>query len=124
MEAIATCTAIISGKVGGIGLSKTTENTGFTCEHCGREVQPLTNGSYRNHCPFCLHSKHLDKRPGDRASVCGGIMKPVDLSYHSKKGYQIVHICQRCGHEQLNKTAEDEEQSDDVIALMARLAKG
>ncbi|MBB6450424.1 RNase P subunit RPR2 [Geomicrobium halophilum] len=104
-------------------MSRATENTGFTCENCGGEVRALSNGSYRNHCPFCLYSKHVDEHPGDRTSSCGGLMQPVDLRYHSKKGYQIVHHCQACGHEQLNKVAEDQAQSDDVIGLMDRLAK-
>jgi hypothetical protein len=47
-------------------MSRSTENTGFRCEHCQQMVQPVTNGSYRNHCPFCLHSKHVDIMPGDR----------------------------------------------------------
>jgi hypothetical protein len=46
-------------------MSKKIENTGFVCEHCRKRVLPLTNGCYRNHCPFCL-SKHLDEHPGDR----------------------------------------------------------
>lgn len=87
-------------------------------------MRPLTNGSYRNHCPFCLYSRHVDMRPGDRASACGGLMEPVDLLYHSKKGYQIVHQCRQCGHEQLNKAADDPVQEDDVISLMERLARG
>ena len=39
-------------------MSRATENTQFTCEHCGMVVEPLENGSYRNHCPSCLYSKH------------------------------------------------------------------
>ena len=64
-------------------MSRKRENTAFTCEHCGREVVPLTSGSYRNHCPFCLYSKHVDALPGDRMSECGGLMEPVGLTYKS-----------------------------------------
>lgn len=88
-------------------MSKKTENNAFTCIHCGREVLPLTNGSYRNHCPHCLFSLHVDNIPGDRASDCGGSMKPIDVIYHSKKGYQIRHKCMRCGFERVNKIAEN-----------------
>ena len=38
----------------------------FNCEHCGKEVLPLSDGSYRNHCPYCLYSKHVDIVLGDR----------------------------------------------------------
>lgn len=72
------------------------ENTDFTCENCGANVKAVTNGSYRNHCPFCLYSKHLDNTPGDRNSLCKGLMKPLDLEYSNKKGYQIIHQCLQC----------------------------
>ena len=61
------------------------ENNGFMCRYCNREVQRLTNGSYRNHCPFCLYSLHVDRMPGDRNSDCFGLMKPVTYRYTSKK---------------------------------------
>jgi hypothetical protein len=48
-------------------ISRTAQNQGFTCENCGASVAPLSNGSYRNHCPACLLSKHVDILPGDRA---------------------------------------------------------
>ena len=32
----------------------------FVCEHCGKKVEPL-GYSCRNHCPYCLYSKHVDK---------------------------------------------------------------
>ena len=60
-------------------MSRTSENTAFTCLICDLEVAPLSNGSYRNHCPGCLYSQHLDLVPGDRASSCEGMMEPVEL---------------------------------------------
>jgi len=107
-------------------MSRKTENTGFVCENCGAEVRPLTNGSFRNHCPFCLHSKHVDEAPGDRESDCGGIMAPVGIEYSGAKGYQIVHECKRCGKRIKNKVAEDTDQPDDrrlVFDLMARAGR-
>lgn len=104
-------------------MSRERENTGFICEHCGKTVLPLTNGSYRNHCPFCLYSKHVDDMPGDRAGECGGLMEPIGVEYKAAKGYQIVHKCTRCGKIVKNKAAEDADQSDDldrIIALMNR----
>ncbi len=99
-------------------MSRETENTAFVCRHCGRRVLPLTNGSYRNHCPFCLYSLHVDIEPGDRAATCGGLMRPVGVRYHTRKGYQILHRCERCGAEQFNKAARDTVQPDDLDALL------
>lgn len=47
----------------------------FTCKTCGTFIVPEGAGSqHRNHCPKCLSSIHVDNEPGDRASVCKGIM--------------------------------------------------
>lgn len=104
-------------------MSRKEENAGFICAHCGREVLPLTDGSYRNHCPFCLYSLHVDIIPGDRASECGGIMEPVKIVHNSKKGYQIVHRCQKCGFERNNKISEDRRQPDSIDAITAIMRK-
>ncbi|MFI6325673.1 RNHCP domain-containing protein [Nonomuraea sp. NPDC050556] len=98
-------------------ISRATENTGFTCERCGHRVAPLRNGSYRNHCPACLHSKHVDLRPGDRASPCQGLMAPVRLDHHSAKGYMVVHRCLACGLVGRNRIADDD-ALDQLISLM------
>lgn len=81
----------------------------------------LTNGGYRNHCPVCLYSKHVDVMPGDRASACGGLMPPVRLEHRSGKGLVVVHRCRRCGLERPNRVATDTAQPDDLDTL-ARLA--
>src|SRR3989339_1003535 len=87
----------------------------FTCEHCGAEVEPLKNGSYRNHCPHCLYSKHVDREgPGDRASDCGGMMEPVGLTHRSGKGWMVVHRCLQCKKELPNTVAPD-----DNLALLS-----
>ena len=99
-------------------MSRRQENTGFICGHCDREVLPLDNGSYRNHCPYCLYSKHVDIAPGDRKNQCGGLMEPVRITYTSAKRLQIVHRCQRCGVEKVNKIAEDPKQPDDIDEII------
>ncbi len=84
----------------------------FVCEHCHAQVEPLEAGSYRNHCPRCLWSKHVDDiGPGDRASLCGGLMEPIDRDYDGKKGWMIVHRCIKCDKTIPNKRAPDDEQS-------------
>ncbi|MDR2571079.1 MAG: RNHCP domain-containing protein [Oscillospiraceae bacterium] len=95
---------------------RNSENTGFVCAFCGAEVKPLNNGSYRNHCPHCLYSLHVDNIPGDRGNDCRGLMKPVGIRYNGKKGWQIIHNCQKCGAEKVNRTAPDEVES--IIQMM------
>jgi hypothetical protein len=86
----------------------------FTCEHCDRSVEPLSRGSYRNHCPFCLWSKHVDDiGPGDRASTCGGLMEPVALDYKSGSQSRITHRCQICKKTIPNVVAPD----DDLLSF-------
>ena len=91
-------------------------DSGFICERCGREVEQLGYTS-RNHCPYCLHSKHLDINPGDRASECRGLLVPVHVELSAKKGYVIVHKCERCGEIHKNKAA-----TDDNISLIIKLS--
>ena len=102
-------------------MSRKKENTGFVCGYCGREVAPLSNGSYRNHCPFCLFSRHVDRLPGDRMNECLGLMEPIDLRQKSGKGFQIVHRCLKCGAESTNKVAELSVQSDNIDTLLKLL---
>ena len=40
----------------------------FICENCGKEVLPL-GYTARDHCNYCLYSKHLDIFPGDRENL-------------------------------------------------------
>lgn len=107
-----------------MGQGRRRENAAFVCAHCGREVLPLSNGSFRNHCPFCLYSLHVDEAIGDRLSGCHGLMEPVAVKYNSKKGYQIRHRCTRCGHEQWNRIAEDTVQPDDMERICALMREG
>lgn len=83
-------------------------DSGFICENCKKEVQPLGYTS-RNHCPFCLHSLHVDITPGDRANPCKGILKPIGIEQNSKKGYVIVFKCTKCGKITRNKSADDDD---------------
>jgi len=101
-------------------MARKTENTGFACLNCNENVTEIKKGTIRNHCPFCLFSVHLDIVPGDRASECSGLMRPVSVVSHSKKGWQIVHKCDSCGHEQPNLKADDDDI--DVLGSIARAA--
>lgn len=98
-------------------MSRKEENTGFICQNCGQTVLPLNNGGYRNHCPFCLFSRHVDNVPGDRREQCGGLMRPVGIRYKPGKGCQIIYRCLICGAERVNKAAVDTVQPDDIEAI-------
>lgn len=95
-------------------------NQPFACANCGAEVAPLRSGGYRNHCPVCLHSLHVDVNPGDRAADCGGLLEPVGVEHSAKKGWVLVHRCRRCGAVRRNRAAlDDPEQPDDYDAIVA-----
>ena len=82
-------------------------DNGFICENCKRQVSPLVY-SARDHCPFCLYSKHLDIYPGDRMNLCQGLMKPVGIEKF-KDTYKIIYKCSKCGEMHKNKSANDDD---------------
>lgn len=90
----------------------------FVCEHCGKVVKPL-GYSCRNHCPYCLYSKHVDINPGDRSQDCHGALEPVSLEIDNKKGYVIVFKCKKCGEIRKNKAAKDDNM-DLIIQLSSK----
>ena len=95
-------------------------NESFSCDHCGQEVSLHPTGSARNHCPYCLYSKHVDEDiPGDRLATCHGLMKPIGVDYRKNKGDMIVHECSRCKKKILNQVAPD----DEFLKLVRELNK-
>ena len=95
-------------------------DSGFICAACGKEVLPLGYTS-RNHCPFCLSSLHVDVNPGDRANECRGILRPVSAVPDAKKGYIIIHRCERCGKTVRNKAAHEAKEQPDSLKLLISL---
>jgi len=92
------------------------KNEKFVCENCKKE-NPLLKGGCRNHCKFCLCSKHVDKEiPGDRKSGCNGLMKAISVEQDSKKGYIISQKCTKCRYINRNKIAPDDD-FDAIIEL-------
>jgi DNA-directed RNA polymerase subunit RPC12/RpoP len=102
-------------------------DTDFRCLHCGYPVSanPLLSAvGHRNHCPYCLWSRHLDLSvAGDRLSACKAPMRPLGLTFkqahkkYSQAGtgeMMLVHICTDCGRVSLNRIAAD----DDVDGLL------
>ncbi len=83
----------------------------------------MTTGGYRNHCPACLWSKHVDVEPGDRACDCLGMMRPERMDHRSGKGLVIIHRCVRCGVTRANRLARDTAQEDDIGAISDLMAE-
>jgi len=100
------------------------ETDGFRCLSCGNYVlrDPLFSGVInRNHCPYCLWSRHLDwKKPGDRMSPCKGKMQPVGLAQKQKRNkyssqigeMMLIHICEDCGQVSTNRIAADDRDEE------------
>ena len=91
-------------------------NRWFNCAHCGQPVVPETFGTeHRNHCPWCLWSKHVDDVPGDRSADCGGGMEPVAVWARKGGDWAIIHRCRSCGELHSNRIAGD----DNELALVS-----
>ena len=78
----------------------------FICENCGKKVEKL-NYTARDHCPYCLFSKHVDILPGDRKNQCHGLLEPIDVEKH-KNTYKIIYKCSRCRQTHKNIVANDD----------------
>ena len=79
----------------------------FICENCNKQVEKL-NYTARDHCPFCLYSKHLDIMPGDRKNTCKGMLKPLEIEKY-KNTYKIIYMCEKCGKKHKNIIANDDD---------------
>ena len=104
------------------GLKRQTVEQGFVCKHCRNYVTTHTLFSgvqNRNHCPYCLWSRHLDLyEAGDRLAACKAQMQPVGLALkqsHKKYGQMsfgelmLIHLCTECGKTSLNRIAADDD---------------
>jgi len=97
----------------------------FECENCGNRVSEHAVGTeYRNHCPKCLYSRHLDEEvPGDRKAGCGGLMDPAGLIFKQESDspgeLMIVHRCLKCGRVSKNRVAGDD-QAESIIKVFEK----
>ena len=86
----------------------------FECENCGKKVDKA-NYTARDHCKYCLYSKHLDINPGDRMNTCMGLMKPIGIEKF-KNSYKIIYSCEKCHKPHKNIMATDD-NFDIIISL-------
>jgi hypothetical protein len=102
-------------------------DSGFHCNHCQAFISTdatLSGVQNRNHCPYCLWSRHLDLvEAGDRLAACKAAMKPIGLTLKQMcKKYartrhgemMIIHLCTDCGGLSINRIAAD----DDAKTIM------
>ncbi len=89
----------------------------FICEKCGKKVNKL-NYSARDHCPYCLYSKHVDINPGDRLNKCQGLLKPIEIE-RFKNTYKIIYKCEKCNMNHKNIIAVDDNM-DLIIELSVK----
>lgn len=92
----------------------TMKDENFICENCGKEVVKL-GYTARDHCPYCLFSKHVDINPGDRMNVCKGLLKPIGIEKF-KDTYKILYKCETCKKSHKNIMASDDNM-DEIIRL-------
>ena len=95
----------------------TMRNESFVCEHCGKVVKKASKTA-RDHCPFCLYSKHVDILPGDRANPCLGSLEPIGIEKF-KQTYKIIYRCRTCGQVHKNIACTDD-NPDLMIELSTR----
>lgn len=104
----------------------------FECVNCKKEVDTQGNigTRNRNHCPFCLHSLHLDRSiPGDRKEACRGVMKPIGITFKNERKdkygkeevgeIMIIHECSKCNVISKNRIAGDD-SAEKILEIAER----
>ena len=81
----------------------------FICENCNKYVEKLKYTA-RDHCPYCLYSKHVDINPGDRLNTCKGMLKPIKIEKF-KDTYKIIYECEKCKKLHKNIMANDDDMN-------------
>lgn len=92
----------------------------FICENCGKKVDKL-NYTARDHCPYCLYSKHVDIMPGDRKNECWGLLIPIGIEKY-KNTYKIIYKCNNCKQIHKNIVANDDD-FDEILKIMQKPSK-
>lgn len=95
----------------------------FRCLNCKKEVveSSYQGTSHRNHCPWCLWSRHVDENnAGDRKSFCKAKMEPVGLTFKNAEGeLMLIHRCANCGKISINRIAGDDSE-DKILEIFSK----
>ncbi len=102
----------------------------FRCNYCQafvHTISELSGVQNRNHCPYCLWSRHLDLwAAGDRLSACKAGMQPIGLTVkpgrnkyaaHLAGELMLVHLCIECSRVSINRIAADD-TTDALLRLL------
>jgi hypothetical protein len=107
------------------------DNASFKCCRCKAWVESdpeICGVKHRNHCPYCLVSRHVDElKAGDRRSECRATMRPIGLTLkrsHNKYviddgELMLIHQCLGCGNLSINRIAADD-NAEMLLAIFDR----
>lgn len=74
-----------------------------------------------------------DQEPGDRKSLCEGLMEPIGLTFKKTKNkykedsvgeLMLIHICRECGKININRIAADDNTDTILEIFVASLNVG
>jgi hypothetical protein len=119
-------------------MTPRSSNNDFRCLHCHNFVSAMTamcGVRNRNHCPYCLWSRHLDLvAAGDRLSACKALMRPIGLTMkpgHNKYAptggeLMLAHLCVGCERLSINRLAADDDARSlvDIFSTTSTLPFG
>ncbi|GAA2071621.1 RNHCP domain-containing protein [Streptomyces albiaxialis] len=81
----------------------------FTCVRCGLTVTRLDpDDRVRNHCPSCLHSRHVTDHVEGGASDCRSRMSPIAIAVLRDGAWMVIHRCTRCDELTSNPVSPDD----------------
>lgn len=93
----------------------TMRNDNFTCENCNKAVIK-SDYTARDHCPYCLYSKHVDINPGDRSNTCLGLLVPTGIEKF-KNTFKIIYKCNKCS--EIHKNIIHDDDNMDLIIFLS-----
>ncbi|MEV0675112.1 RNHCP domain-containing protein [Actinosynnema sp. NPDC050436] len=97
--------------------SRTSTET-FVCVWCGLTVAASgPDGKRRNHCPSCVHSRHVHDHVEGGPSECRARMSPISIAVLRNGDWKVIHRCTRCDELTANRV-----QGDDNQLILMRLA--
>ncbi|GLF95883.1 RNHCP domain-containing protein [Streptomyces yaizuensis] len=83
----------------------------FACAWCGLTVSArAADNTPRNHCPSCLHSRHVLDHVEGGPSQCHGRMTPIAIAVLRTGDWMVVHRCVRCDELTSNPICADDNQ--------------
>ncbi|WP_053912991.1 RNHCP domain-containing protein [Streptomyces sp. SCSIO 75703] len=90
----------------------------FACAWCGLAVSSVADdGVPRNHCPSCLHSRHVLDHVEGGPSDCEGRMPPLSIAVPRTGDWRVIHRCVRC-----DELTSSPVHADDNRLVLMRMA--